>query len=176
MLHRIFITLLTLLTFNAYSAPTPDALFSTINERLSFMEDVALFKANHGKAIEDIKREEVVIENASIAAEKVGLDKQSVVGFFQAQISAAKAIQYRYRADLLTSPETRTPRDLQTVVRPELIKLGKQINHELADFLKQGGKLTTQDNAKFSATIRSPYLTQADKQALFNALTQIQLQ
>lgn len=83
------------------------------------------------KPIEDIGREQVVIDKASQSAEKVGLNKQSVVGFFEAQISAAKAIQYRYRADLLSQTTSKTPRDLQTVIRPALIKLGKQINTEL---------------------------------------------
>lgn len=166
-----------LLSFSSFAAvtPTPNELFSTIHLRLSYMEDVALYKANNGKAIEDRDREAVVIEKASLSAEKEGLDKQSVIGFFKAQISAAKAIQYRYRADLLTQPVTSTPRDLNTVVRPDLLRLGKKINTDIAEFLQGGGTLSDSDFTLFKATLDSDYLTDADKEMLFSSLTQIQL-
>ena len=79
-------------------------IFSTINERLSYMEDVALFKAQNHLPIEDIQRESVVINKAKVSASEQGLDPEIVKDFFQAQISVAKAIQYRYRADLLSQP------------------------------------------------------------------------
>ncbi|QFI38494.1 chorismate mutase [Moritella marina ATCC 15381] len=173
---KIFSTVaLLLFSFNSFSAPTPAEIFSTLNLRLSYMEDVALYKANNNKAIEDIQREKLVIGKASQSAEKVGLNKQSVVGFFQTQISAAKAIQYRYRADLLSQTETEKPRDLKTVIRPALIKLGKEINAKLAQYLKDGGTFTAQDWAAFETTIDSRYLKDTDKKALFKALTQIRL-
>jgi chorismate mutase len=175
MLKRITLFTMVLLSFHSFAAPAPTELFSTINLRLSYMEDVALYKANHRKPIEDLDREAVVIEQASISAEKEGLDKQSVVGFFKAQISAAKAIQYRYRADLLSHPRTNTPRDLKTVVRPQLIKLGKKINTEIAHYLREGGTFSEQDRKTFKAILDLRYLTDADKEALFHALTQIKL-
>ncbi|SIO95931.1 chorismate mutase [Vibrio spartinae] len=176
MFKRITLFAVALLSFNVFATPTPAELFSTINLRLSYMEDVALYKAIHRKPIEDLEREAVVIEKASLSAEKEGLDKHSVIGFFKAQIAAAKAIQYRYRADLLSQPETGTPRDLKTVIRPELIKLGKQINTDIAHYLHDGGVFSANDLATFKATLNSKYLTDADKKALFDALTQIRLQ
>lgn len=77
-------------------------LFKTINDRLSYMEDVALFKAVNHLPIEDSVREKKVIANAKTSAASKGLDPDSVEAFFEAQISVAKAIQYRYRADLLS--------------------------------------------------------------------------
>ena len=94
------------------AGPDPSAVFSAINERLSYMEDVALFKANHQRPIEDIKREAFVIEKAAKSAQEFGLNRESIVAFFTSQISAAKAIQYRYRADLLSQPSSKKPRDL----------------------------------------------------------------
>ncbi len=175
MLKKITLLVITLLSFSALANPTPSELFSTLNLRLSYMEDVALYKANNNKPIEDIGREQVVISKASQSAENVGLNKQSVVGFFEAQISAAKAIQYRYRADLLSQATSKTPRDLQKVIRPALIKLGKQINTELALYLNEGGKLTLQDWEAFKVALDSRYLSDADKQVLFKALSQITL-
>ncbi|KXO09545.1 Periplasmic chorismate mutase I precursor [Moritella sp. JT01] len=175
MLKGFTLIAVTLLSFSAFATPTPSELFSTLNQRLSYMEDVALYKANNNKPIEDIEREKVVIDKASKSAAKVGLDKQSVVGFFQTQISAAKAIQYRYRADLLSQTTSKTPRDLKTVIRPALIKLGKEINTKLALYLNEGGKFTAQDWETFKVTLDSRYLTDTDKQALFNALSKIRL-
>ena len=112
---------------------------------------------------------------AVIAVNGIGLNKQSVGGFCEAQFSAAKAIQYRYRADLFSQATSKTPRDLQTVIRPALIKLGKQINTELALYLNEGGKLTLQDWEAFKVALDSRYLSDADKQVLFKALSQITL-
>ncbi len=86
------------------------------------MEDVALYKSNNNQAIKDKERELFIINNASLSAEKQGLNKESVIAFFRAQISAAKAIQYRYRADLLSKPTDKEPRNLDTVIGPALIK------------------------------------------------------
>ncbi|OZG72876.1 chorismate mutase [Hahella sp. CCB-MM4] len=171
------LALLSLLLFsvNVLSEPSPQGLFSTINERLGYMEDVALFKANNHKAIEDIEREKTVIEKASQSAESAGLERESVVAFFTAQIAAAKAIQYRYRADLLSRPEGKTPRDLNTVIRPALIELGNRINQEMAEFLQQGGKLSDHDWQEFEVALNERYLVEADKKALFDALSQVRL-
>lgn len=171
-------TLLTiaLFSFSSFAASTATELFLTINLRLSYMEEVALYKANNNKPIEDVVREAIVIEKASLSAEKEGLDKQSVINFFKSQISAAKAIQYRYRADLLNEVTVSTPKDLNTVIRPELIKLGKKINAELAQYLQEGGTFSKKDLVPFKTVLNLRYLTDADKEALFNGLTQIQLQ
>ncbi|KFI10887.1 gamma subclass chorismate mutase AroQ [Vibrio coralliilyticus] len=164
------------MSFQVFASPTKTDIFSTIDHRLSYMEDVALHKANNGIAVEDKKRDAVVIESASVAAEKEGLDKQSVEAFFAAQISAAKAIQFRYRADLLTAQETRTPRDLKTVIRPELIKLGQEITSGIAEYLDEGGEFKQSDWPTFQAAINERYLTDADKKALFAALVLIKTQ
>ncbi|MDD1781060.1 gamma subclass chorismate mutase AroQ [Enterovibrio sp. ZSDZ35] len=172
--HWLF-TILTFCSFSVFANPSPNSLFTAINERLSYMEDVALFKANNQRPIEDIEREKVVINKASESAKASGLNQQSVIGFFTAQISAAKAIQYRYRADLLTEGTARKPRDLTTEVRPELIRLGKTINTEVALFLREGREFRSSDWHTFESTINQEYLTSKDKKKLFNALTQIRL-
>ncbi|MDC5707640.1 chorismate mutase [Vibrio europaeus] len=173
MLKKTILILASAISFNCFAAPTE--LFSTINQRLSYMEDVALFKALNHKPIEDIEREKVVIQKASQSAQEQGLDKGSVAGFFEAQISAAKAIQYRYRADLLSQPTTKSPRDLTTVVRPELIKLGKKINQDIADYLSKHGEISDSDLATFKASLDVRYLSDNDKEALFKALKDIRL-
>ncbi len=176
MLQTILIFAASLISFNSIASVTSQDLFTAINLRLSYMEDVALFKAYNNEPIEDTKREAIVINNASISAEKEGLNKESVVDFFSAQISAAKAIQYRYRADLLTTSTDKKPKDLETVIRPELIKLGKDINTKIAQYLREGGSFTKDELEVFKATLKSRYLKESDKELLFDSLTKIRLQ
>lgn len=176
MLQTILIFAASLISFNSIASVTSQDLFTAINLRLSYMEDVALYKAYNNEPIEDTKREAIVINNASISAEKEGLNKESVVDFFSAQISAAKAIQYRYRADLLTTSTDKKPKDLETVIRPELIKLGKDINTKIAQYLREGGSFTKDELAVFKATLKSRYLKESDKELLFDSLTKIRLQ
>ena len=110
-----------------WAGVTSQDLFSAINERLSYMEDVALFKAQQHLPIENIERENVVLDKAKMSAFKQGLDPDSIEGFFEAQISVAKAIQFRYRADLLFEPSVEKSKNLQNEVRPLLLELGDQI-------------------------------------------------
>ena len=176
MLKTLSLLFLTLTAFQASAAVKSSDIFKTINERLSYMEDVALYKAQKSIKIEDLARELVVLDKASLSAQKEGLDIESVSGFFQAQISAAKAIQYRYRADLLSAPSDKTPVDLKEVIRPKLIHLGAKLNKELADFLNHGGAFKPSEIKEFSQTLTSPFLSENDKKMLFNALTKIQVQ
>ncbi len=176
MLQTILIFAASLISFNSIASVTSQDLFTAINLRLSYMEDVALYKAYNNEPTEDTKREAIVINNASISAEKEGLNKESVVDFFSAQISAAKAIQYRYRADLLTTSTDKKPKDLETVIRPELIKLGKDINTKIAQYLREGGSFTKDELEVFKATLKSRYLKESDKELLFDSLTKIRLQ
>ncbi|MCP3901424.1 MAG: chorismate mutase, partial [Desulfobacteraceae bacterium] len=53
--------LLAISSSQAWAEVTSEELFSTINERLSYMEDVALFKAQKHLPIENIEREKVVL-------------------------------------------------------------------------------------------------------------------
>ena len=174
MLKLISCFTLVLFTANSWAADATE-LFKTIDKRLSYMEDVALYKALNQVAVEDTAREKIVIEKAAKSAEDVGLDSSSVVAFFTAQISAAKAIQYRYRADLLSAPTSDQPRDLKTVIRPALITLGAKINNEIADYLKDGGKFEEQDWNDFKTVVDGKYLSESDKKALFEALKQVRL-
>lgn len=168
-----FLCLILLLPLPVLANADALTVFNTINERLTYMHDVALYKAQHHLAIEDVDREKKVLASATLAATQLGLPANKVDGFFKAQIAVAKAIQYRYRAQWLASPISGAPRDLQTQVRPALIKLGKQLNTELADYLIQGGHFVRSQYQDFSDAIKVKYVTEADKKLLFNALIKI---
>lgn len=82
------------------------AIGELVNQRLSLMKDVAGYKAQQHLPIEDLAQEAKVLANAQAEAGRLGLEPTSVRPFITAQMDAAKAIQYRYRADWLASPES----------------------------------------------------------------------
>ena len=152
-------------------------IFRLINERLAFMEDVAMYKAKRGKPVEDRAREELVIKKAKERARQAGLGPASIEEFFHAQISAAKAIQYWYLVEWVLSrnPHESEPRDLVTEVRPELIRLGKEIVVALRSFLGSGRRLTDAHLSEFLTAINVSNLRQDEKRKLFESMRQIAL-
>lgn len=151
----------------------PQALFNTINQRLGYMQDVALYKAQNQLAIENNQREVTVLQNAKNTAAAKGLDAQRVEAFFIAQISAAKAIQYRYRADLLSQPIERLPLDLNKHIRPALITLGNKIIEQMATYIAANGGFKTSQRELFFSIVKRRYLSETDKQRLFEGLLQV---
>ena len=148
-------------------------LFRTINKRLSHMEEVALFKAQNHLPIEDIEQEKIVIQRAIVSARDKGLDPDSIEDFFKAQISVAKAVQLRYRADLRSRPSSIEPKDLQKEVRPCLLRLGDQIIQQMIMYIKTHGSFKPTQFADFDSDVNVKYVTASDKQLLFNALLKV---
>ena len=150
--------------------PLQDVLFRVINERLSHMEAVALFKAANQLAIEDLDREKIVLSNSQLAAANAGLNQAYVTDFFQAQIDVAKIIQYRHRAKWLTEPVELIALDLNEVVRPLLTELGDQITLLIADTVNNQGGFAESQRQHFYDSITVEMLTEIEKKLLFNAL------
>ena len=103
-------------------------IFQLINQRLSYMQYVALSKATAHSTVENRDRERQVLEKAKTESDELGLDAESMLLFIQAQMDVAKAIQYRYLADwLVTKPSNIKPKDLDLEVRPQLLQIDKEI-------------------------------------------------
>ncbi len=160
---------------NGAENETARALFLAIGERLAYMEDVALYKAQNHISVEDIEREVVVVENAKLLAVTHGLNAESMELFFLAQIDAAKAIQYRYRAEALTRGLPGRSVDLNSAIRPALDRLGSEIVRLFAEFLREGNTLDENYRESFTAALSSPHLSAADKDALFDSMRQVRL-
>ncbi|MFY2507843.1 gamma subclass chorismate mutase AroQ [Vibrio pectenicida] len=176
-IHGFLLATLLALPIFSHAQEASKAVFEKINLRMSYMQDVAIYKIKNNLAIEDIKREAVVIEKSKAASEKHGLDGTSTTELTNSLIAAAKAIQYRYRADMLTQP-TGIPqknRDLKTEVRPALIKLGNELNASISNYLKAGGKFTDDQYQTFDTIVTVPYLKDSDKKMIFKALQNVQL-
>lgn len=91
----LMILTLTVASFTAKAAYAENrSVGSLINERLSYMKDVAGDKAQHHQAVEDLVQEKKVLEKAVADADALGIKGETVKPFIQAQMDAAKAIQY----------------------------------------------------------------------------------
>lgn len=146
-----------------------------INERLSYMKDVASAKAENHQPVEVIAQEEKVLHSTQNEAASLGLDPDSVKPFIVAQMSAAKAIQYRYRADWLSTPETDwKPRPLESI-RTDIAGLSTRILQRLAVELKANGKISPDNQAAFIAALQQKNLNEADKAQLYKTLKQVRL-
>ncbi|SEL73758.1 chorismate mutase [Kosakonia sacchari] len=168
------VLLLAAATFSATAASAP-SISNLINERLSWMKDVAGYKAQHHQAIEDLQQEEKVLESTLADADSLGLKGESVRPFIQAQMDAAKAIQYRYRADWLAAPETGwQPRPLQDV-RTQIGQLSHRILQSVAARLKSGQPLTEQDRKAFMHAVQQKNLHEQDKQRIWETMKGISL-
>ncbi|WP_257266456.1 chorismate mutase [Endozoicomonas sp. ONNA2] len=153
-----------------------NGIFQLINQRLTYMQDVALFKAKNHSAVEDLAQEKQVLEKALIDAQQAGLQPDSIADFFQAQMDAAKAIQYRYMADWLsTRPENSEYRDLDSEVRPKVLELGVEIVVRISEYLKAGGAFDNKLQQDFVRTVNTRHLSENDKKNIFESLQLIRL-
>lgn len=174
----IYLSLAGPLLFGNSVDPAVVTLFQLVDQRLSHMKDVAAYKWRKQIAIEDLKREQVVTENASTYAVEQGLDRHSSRDFFLAQIEAAKVIQrswfveWEQDSSLLAGAS----KDLVTEIRPELIRLGNQIIAQLQLILESGKQLPAQQQRNlFTALLDTDRLDLESRQNLFDALVRIKL-
>ncbi len=173
-LHKpVLLVLLYFLTFNVEADGSPNEVFNIINERLSYMEDVALFKAQKHLPIEDVERENLVVDKAINSTQNSGLSLTHMESLVRALMSVAKAVQYRHRADFLSNTSLRKPRDLQKVVRPSLLRLNDKLIEQLAVYLKSYGSFNSDQYNEFEKAINVKYVTMSDKQLIFRALQNV---
>lgn len=127
------------------TALVSNALLAAVDERLALMPWVAAWKLKAGKAVEDKAREEQVIASALAHAEAARpldpAEREAVEKFFRLQIEAAKDIQ---RAVIEAGDAPSGP-DLQSQLRPALIRIGARISLLLANM--QGASVTADDLA-----------------------------
>jgi len=152
-------------------------LADLINRRLSYMKDVAAYKWTNNIPIEDIAREQVVIQKSMEKAATFQLDSASTKRFFEQQIEVAKTVQ-RYWFERWTKKgfvKSMTFRDLNAEVRPELIELGDKILlvlHELK--LWEGSKsMQRKERSRFIHSIKIKGLQSKYKRLLYQSLLRV---
>jgi chorismate mutase-like protein len=105
-----------------------------MDERLALMPDVARHKWNAQSPIEDLPREQKIIDGLKQQAFELGVPITFAEGFFRAQIEAAKVIQREHfaRWQAAKAPRFADAADLDTVIRPRLDALTPQLLRALA--------------------------------------------
>ncbi|MCK9563606.1 MAG: gamma subclass chorismate mutase AroQ [Bacteroidales bacterium] len=109
-------------------------LVELVHQRLILAEGVARYKWNHNMAIEDLPREQVIVESLGRRAETAGVSAELAEMFFRAQIEASKAEQRalfeRWRQAGIA--QFRDAPDLIAVIRPQLDALTPRLIDVLA--------------------------------------------
>jgi chorismate mutase len=109
-------------------------LYRLMAERLALIPDVARHKWNTRAAIQDLVREQQIVEGLKREAEAVGVPATWAEHFFSAQIEAAKVIQRELfaRWERAGQGAFADAPDLATVTRPRLDALTPRLLRELA--------------------------------------------
>lgn len=152
-------------------------LADLVNQRLSYMKDVAAYKWQHQLPIEDLEREQVVIQSSMERAATYGLDSTSTQSFFEEQITAAKLIQ-QYWFDQWTAngfDEQLTFRDLNATVRPALLELGDHILQSISELRlwEKPATFIARRRLSFTNALTIEGLSSKEKRLLYKTATQI---
>ncbi|MXZ39178.1 MAG: transporter substrate-binding domain-containing protein [Holophagales bacterium] len=129
-----------------------DHLLDLTARRLAFMQPVASWKSARGVPIEDLEREQAVLEAAERSAARFGLDPKPVRDWFALQIDLAKAVQRR-------APEVAPTLELEAI-RPALIRLGERQVRSLRALRSQAGSGLSVAGPDLQ--VLTPYLTAAE--------------
>ncbi|MEH2174704.1 gamma subclass chorismate mutase AroQ [Nostoc sp.] len=112
-----------------------DKLLKLIQQRLLIAHDVARWKWNQKRPIEDLKREQELLLKVRQQAKNHSLDPDTVTAFFQAQIKAGKLIQTTdfqnwQKQGIKSFPNVP---DLNQTLRPSLDKLNIELLFALTE-------------------------------------------
>jgi cyclohexadienyl dehydratase len=102
-----------------------DRVAALLVERLELMRPVGWWKKQHRLPVQDVAREQQVLDATVVDAQRLGLEPSSARALFELQIELARSLQQR----IVDSPESSSEplRDLDTDLRPSLDRIGKQI-------------------------------------------------
>ncbi|MBO9530589.1 MAG: chorismate mutase, partial [Acinetobacter oleivorans] len=107
-------------------------------------------------------------------ADSFGLSSETVKPFIVTQMNVAKAIQYRYRADWLSSPESNWKQQDLADVRLKISTLNTELLKNIAYELKKNNNKAPH-SCSYMWTVQHPQLKEADKKALCMTLNKIKL-
>jgi len=134
-------------------------LTDLLARRMAFMPFVAGAKAKLALPIEDLPREKLVLDSASLSAQKAGLPEAATRDFFALQIELSKAVQRRMsEAPLL---------DLAQQIRPALNELGDRILLAVVE-ARSAGQLAKSSLSDLE--VLSPWLNERERQRLLDSL------
>jgi len=154
------------LSIPGFSGSISPAL-QAVHQRLLLMQEVAAYKWLHQLPIEDLQREAVIVNAASLGALRYGINPRTSKHFFQAQIFAAKEIQLFWFTKWETGDAPLKALDLIGDIRPQLLRLGDEILRQLS-----AGHSLPESSDLFP---KVQGLSRTSQQTLVNALENIHL-
>lgn len=150
-------------------------LFKLIDDRLALMEAVAAYKWSKGVAIEDEKRERLVLDNTLALATRAGIDAESSHHFFQVQIEAAKEIQFywlnQWGKNNKNPNRPNQVKSLRNELRPKLNQIGQDILGRMSETgrLEHSSALRKQ----FYRAVRTEGVSKDTKEKLYRTLLEV---
>ncbi len=123
-------------SFTAADTATVDRLLGLVKERLEVAPEVRT-KWNTKAPIEDLPREQQIIDGVAKRATEYGLGPQAAGAFFKGQIEASKVVQRALHAEWTAGrqPPFAKVADLGKDIRPVLDRLTPAMMRALADAL-----------------------------------------
>lgn len=158
----------------AQPAADVEQVFALLAERLALMEAVAAWKWERQAPITDPARESDLLRRAAEDAASAGLDADSVRALLALQMQLARALQERHfarwRASGFSAPRAQ---DLNTVIRPQLDRLGQALLAALALAVPQlaAGDFRQRYAARAARELHEAGLPEAQARALLDALS-----
>ena len=151
-------------------------LAKLLDQRLSYMKDVAAYKWVNSQPIEDLERERIILEKSLSKAGQYQLDMVSTRSFFELQIELAKGVQEFWFAEWQQNGFAADKfQDLNTEVRPALVLLGddilQQIN-QMALWERSAAEVAHMRHLFFQE-LRTKGVTLREKMCLFDAVIRI---
>lgn len=172
LLRATLIGLLLCTPLRAADSPLNE-LYRLVDERLELMKAVALYKRAHQLPVEDLKREQAIIDRVAIDARQFGLDPATTQAFFQAQMEAGKQLQHGW----LQQWQQRPPQGLEVVdlakeIRPRLDEINARMLITLKSTLPTliEADLYPEHQAQFNQRVDVELLNDASRQSLLTAL------
>jgi chorismate mutase len=116
-------------------------LLELVDQRLALATEVARSKWNSGAPVEDLPREQAIIDAIGREAPRYGLTAATAMEFFRAQIEASKIAQNAQLAAwrVAAQPAFADAPDLQRDIRPQLDRLTPALLAALAQTLSTLG-------------------------------------
>jgi cyclohexadienyl dehydratase len=102
-----------------------ESVISLMVARLELMRPVGEWKREHRLPVQDVAREQQVLDATVSEAQQLGIDAQSARRLFALQIDIARSIQQRVLDS--KAPPTQPLRDLNSDLRPALDRIGNEL-------------------------------------------------
>jgi cyclohexadienyl dehydratase len=146
-----------------------ESVVSLMVARLELMRPVGQWKKHHRLPVQDVAREQRVLDATVDEAQRLGIDAQSARHLFALQIESARAIQQR----VIDSKERSLQplRDLNSDLRPALDRIGKELLTAIYVALPEFERMDfTSEYAPFAERFARAGLDHEAAQRLFAAL------